>query len=402
VKEDVLKELIKTGKTKILLIVIDGLGGLPHPDYGFKTELEYAKTPNLDELASKSVLGMTIPVEYGIIPGSGPAHLSLFGYDPFQYEIGRGVLEALGIGFPLTERDVAIRGNFATIDGGIIVDRRAGRISSEESREIVSKIQAEIREIEDVEIIIKPGKEHRFVLILRGEGLSDRVKETDPQKEGMRPFDPSPLDRDAVKTSRILKKFLSKVERILKGEKKANSILLRGYAKTPNIQSFPDRYNLKSLAIATYPMYKGITRLLGMETPDVGETLDDEISYLQKHFDEYDFFYVHYKDPDKAGEDGDFLKKVETIEFLDSRLDKFLELKPDVLVITGDHSTPALWGSHSWHPNPLLIHSEYAGSDDARFFTERECKNGYLGIFHAKYLMPQLLAMASRLKKFGA
>lgn len=402
-KNEILKKLIKSDKTKILLIIIDGLGGLPHPDFEYKTELEYAKTPNLDELASKSVLGMTIPVDYGIIPGSGPAHLSLFGYDPIEYEIGRGVLEALGIGFHLKDKDIAIRGNFATMDEeGVVIDRRAGRIPSDESRMIVERISKEIRKIDDVEIILKRGKEHRFVLILRGDGLSDRIKETDPQKEGLKPYEPEPLQPDAEKTARILKIFINRALELLKSEKKANCILLRGYARTPSIEPFPQKYNLKSLALATYPMYKGITRLLGMDTPNVGESFEDIISYLKNHYTEYDFFYIHFKDPDKAGEDADFLKKVETLEYFDSRLKEFLELNPDVLAITGDHSTPTLWGAHSWHPNPLLVYSKYAGADDAKVFTERECKKGYLGIFHSKYLMQQLLAMAARLSKFGA
>jgi 2,3-bisphosphoglycerate-independent phosphoglycerate mutase len=398
-----LKELIKETKTKIVMLIADGIGGLPHPDFEFKTELEYARTRNLDDLAKKSVLGLMIPVEHGIAPGSGPAHLALFGYDPLRVEIGRGVLEALGIGMELTERDVAVRGNFATVnESGIVTDRRAGRIETSESRKLVERIQEVVNRIEDVEIIVKPGKEHRFVLVLRGDGLEEGVSDTDPQKEGVPPLEPKPLRKEAEKTVRILKTFIERALGVIKSEPKANAILLRGVAKVPKIEPFSERYHLRPLALATYPMYKGITRLLKMETPDPGDSFDDLVAYMREHWQEYDFFYLHYKDTDKAGEDGDFMKKVKTIEELDKRIPEILSLNPDVLVITGDHSTPALWGAHSWHPNPLLLYSKFAGADDADQFTERVCKKGYLGTFYAKDLMTILLANAGRLKKYGA
>ncbi len=399
-----LKKLIEPNNSKILLLVADGLGGIPHPDYGFKTELEAAKTPNLDDLASKSVLGLTIPVEPGITPGSGPAHLSLFGYDPVKYEIGRGVLEALGIGFHMTKRDVAARGNFATIKPDrTIVDRRAGRIPTEESKKIVEKLQQHIKEIDGVEIILKPGKEHRFVLILRGDNLSDKISDTDPQHEGLKILDPVPLDKEAEFTANVIKKFVEKALEIIKDEPKANGILLRGFAKVPDLEPFPEKYRLRALSIAAYPMYKGLTRLLGFDTPDAGDTFELEIEKLKELWKDYDFVYLHYKDTDKAGEDGNFEKKVSVIEKLDSFIPELLKLNPDVFVVTGDHSTPSLIGGHSWHPNPLLIYSRKAGifNPDTKF-TERDCSRGYLGTIKSMDLMPLLLASAGRLKKFGA
>ena len=399
-----LKEILEPNNSKILLLVADGLGGIPHPDYGYKTELEAANTPNLDELASKSALGLTIPVEPGITPGSGPAHLSLFGYDPVKHEIGRGVLEALGIGFHMTKRDVAARGNFATIrPDGTIVDRRAGRIPTEESRKIVEKLQEHIKEIDGVEIILKPGKEHRFVLILRGDGLSDKISDTDPQHEGLKILDPEPLDESAKFTAEVIKKFVHRALEIIKDEPRANGILLRGFAKVPDLEPFPEKYRLKALSIAAYPMYKGLTRLLGFDTPDAGDNFEAEIEKVEELWKDYDFVYLHYKDTDKAGEDANFEKKVSVIEKLDTYIPRLLKLNPDVFVVTGDHSTPSYIGGHSWHPNPLLIYSKKAGifNPEAKF-TERDCSKGYLGIMKAMDLMPILLANAGRLKKFGA
>lgn len=399
----VLKDLLKKAYTKIVMLIADGIGGLPHPDFSGKTELEAAHTPNMDSLARRGVLGLTIPVLPGITPGSGPAHLALFGYDPVSIEIGRGVLEALGIGFELTSIDVAIRGNFATKDTeGKITDRRAGRIPTEQSRKLVARLSDAVKKIEDVEIILRPGKGHRFVLVLRGNGLSGKVSDTDPQKEGTLPLSPTPLTPEAQKVSRVLRRFIKIADEVLKNEEKANTILLRGIASAPKIEPFPERYSLRALSLATYPMYKGLTRLLGMDTPDAGDTFDDLIAFLHRSWNEYDFFYVHYKDTDKAGEDANFEKKVRTIEELDKKLPEILELNPDVFVLTGDHSTPALWGSHSWHPNPLVLLSRYAGADQAEKFTERTCRIGYLGAFYAKDLMAILLANAGRLKKYGA
>ncbi len=398
-----LKSLVKKAESKMVLLVADGLGGIPHPDFGYRTELEAAQTPHLDELAKKSALGLMTPVNYGITPGSGPGHIGLFGYNPEELTIGRGVLEALGVGFHLQAGDVAARANFATRDErGIIVDRRAGRISTEECARLVEKISQEVKEIEGVEIILRPGMEHRFVLILRGEGLGEKVKDTDPQKEGFPPYEPQALDAASEKTSRVLKLFLEKANQIIKEEPKANAILLRGFSQSPHLEKFSERYGVKPLAIAIYPMYKGIARLFGFDTPEVSGDFQDEVKLLRDKWFDYDFFFLHYKDTDKAGEDGDFKKKVDRIEYLDQFIPQILALNPDVLVITGDHSTPTLLHSHSWHPSPVLLYSKYAGSSTGLRFTERECAHGYLGQFPARALMSLMLANALRLGKFGA
>lgn len=398
-----MKSLTKPGKTKMVLLVADGLGGLPHPDFGGKSEMETALTPNLDALAQRSVLGLMNPVNYGITPGSGPGHIGLFGYDPENLIIGRGVLEALGVGFHLQDGDVAARANFATADAdGVITDRRAGRISTEECQRIVSRLSEEIREIEGIQIILEPGIEHRFVMVLRGEGLGDHIKDTDPQKEGNKAYSPSALDEGSQKAARVVATFLEKASSLIASEPKANAVLLRGFAKSPDLERFPERYGVKSLAIALYPMYKGITRLFGFDTPDLTGTLEDEIRYLGEQWEQYDFFFVHYKDTDKAGEDGDFRKKVEYLEHFDRFVPAVCDLKPDVLAVTGDHSTPSLLKSHSWHPSPVLLHSPYAGADDQIRFTERTCKNGYLGQFPARALISLMLGNALRLNKYGA
>ena len=398
-----LKTLLKKSESKMVLCVVDGLGGIPHPDFGGKTELEAARTPNLDVLAKKSVLGLMTPVNYGITPGSGPGHIALFGYDPEELVIGRGVLEALGVGMELKEGDVAARANFATKNAeGIITDRRAGRISTEECQRLVEKLQQHIQKIEDVEILLKPGKEHRFVLVLRGRGLGDRLKDTDPQKEGLPPYEPKGFDEPSEKTARIVRAFLEKATSLLGDEPKANAILLRGFSQSPVLEKFPERYGVRALAIAIYPMYKGIARLFGFDTPDVEGDLRNEIELLKAKWNDYDFFFLHYKDTDKAGEDGDFLRKVQCIEYFDSLLPEILALSPDVLVITGDHSTPALLRGHSWHPSPVLLHSLYGGVPTGERFTEKECARGYLGHFPAKALMSLILSAALRLGKFGA
>ncbi|HSV31266.1 MAG TPA: 2,3-bisphosphoglycerate-independent phosphoglycerate mutase [Atribacteraceae bacterium] len=400
---DQIKSLTKKGREKMILLVVDGLGGLPHPDFGGKSEMEAARTPNLDGLARRSVLGLMDLVNHGITPGSGPGHIGLLGYDPESLLIGRGVLEALGVGFHLQDGDIAARANFATADpAGVIIDRRAGRISTEECRRIVGRISEAIREIDGVQIILEPGIEHRFVMVLRGAASGDRIRDTDPQKEGYKPYSPDALDETSEKASQVVRKFLEKALPLVVGEPKANAILLRGFAESPELERFPERYGVKPLAIALYPMYKGIARLFGFETPELSGTLEDEIRYLEEQWESYDFFFVHYKDTDKAGEDGDFARKVECLEYFDRFIPAVLNLKPDVLVVTGDHSTPALLKSHSWHPSPVLLHSPYAGADDRTRFTERECKNGYLGRFPARGLISLMLANALRMNKYGA
>lgn len=400
VSESIIKELSVKTDSKILLLVLDGVGGLPQDG---ETEMERAKTPNLDNLASRSICGLTDAIGYGITPGSGPSHLALFGYDPFKYIIGRGVLEALGIGVELTHKDMAARGNFATMDKrGIIVDRRAGRISTGRNREICALLGKKIEKIKGVKILIRPGKEHRFVVVFRGDGLSGPVSDADPQNNGEKAKPARALSSKAKKTEEVANSFIKKATEVLKSQHPANTVLLRGISKIPRIPSMGELFNLSPAAIATYPMYKGLARLVGMEILLTGESIEDELDTLKENFKKFDFFYLHVKKTDSSGEDGNLEKKVKAIEEVDRFIPEILNLKFDVIAITSDHSTPCLLKSHSWHPNPFLLHSKFIRVDGAKRFTERECSRGGLGRFPAVNAMPLMLANGLKLRKFGA
>ena len=398
---DLLRELSIEAESKILLLVLDGLGGLP-VTAGGPTELEAAHTPNLDALAARSICGLSTAVAPGITPGSGPGHLALFGYDPLRFEIGRGVLEALGIGFDLQPQDIAARGNFCTIDPdtGVITDRRAGRIPSEVGARLCQKLRA--IQLPDVEAFVEPVKEYRFVLVLRGEGLEDGLTETDPQQVGVPPLPVRPTRPAAAPTADLLNRWLADARRLLADEHPANGCNLRGLAKDPGLPQMPETYRLRCAAIATYPMYRGVARLAGMEVLPTGETVEDEVTTLRTHWDAYDFFFFHVKKTDSAGEDGDFARKAEVIEHFDQVLPGILALGPDVVLITGDHSTPALWKAHSWHELPVLLWSRFIRPDGVTSFGERPCAAGGLGHIRHVDLIPLALANAGRLAKFGA
>lgn len=392
--------MITSNDKKILLVVIDGLGGLPKDG---KTELESARLLYLNELAEHSSLGLTIPVDYGITPGSGPAHLALFGYDPIKFQIGRGVLEAVGVGLEIGKDDLCVRVNFATIDNnGVITDRRAGRIATELNQKLCDLLSSKIKKIEDIDIIIRPGKEHRFVVVFRGKDLTVELSESDPQKEGKQTIKIKALSSQALKTERIVNIFVTQVEEILKNEPKANYILMRGFARHPNLEPMSQRYKIKPAAIATYPMYKGIARLVGMDVLECDETWESEIKTLAKYYNDYDFFYLHFKEVDMKGEDGNFDGKVFLIEKFDALLPQILKLKFDVLAITSDHSTPAILKGHSWHPNPFLLYSINARADGIKTFSESTCALGNLGLFPQLKVMPLLLAHSLKIKKYGA
>jgi 2,3-bisphosphoglycerate-independent phosphoglycerate mutase len=381
---------------------MDGLGGLPMVQ-GDQTELEAAKTPNMDALAGKSVCGLLDPVGYGVTPGSGPAHFALFGYDPIKNNIGRGILEAAGIDFPMTERDLLIRINFATIDkNGVVIDRRAGRIDNETNKRICKKLQDKIRKISDVEVIFKPVREHRALLALRRDRLREEIQETDPQKTGIPALPPKALIPEAEETSGILQELVDNARETLSDEEKANMLLLRGYSTYRRYPYLSERFGLNALAIATYPMYRGIARLLGMAIGPQPDSLKGEIMALRENYGKYDFFFVHVKATDSRGEDGNFDAKVKVIEEVDSLVPMVTDLKPNVLVITGDHSTPAALASHSWHPLPVLLYAATARPDRVERFGERDCILGGLGRMPMVHLMGLALAHAGRLEKFGA
>lgn len=386
--------------SKIVMLVADGLGGLPLQPGG-KTELETACTPNLDRLAQRGVCGLSIPVKPGITPGSGPGHLGLFGYDPLKYQIGRGALEATGIGFELGPRDVAARGNFCTLDGqGNIADRRAGRISSEESAPLAVKLR-EVS-IPGVEVFVEPVKEHRFVVVFRGDGLHGEVHDTDPQATGVPPLAAVARDAQSKRTAEVAAEFIRQACMLLAGQAKANGLTLRGFSPRPQLPSYEEVYGLRACAIAVYPMYKGLARLVGMQVVGKPQTLAEEVELLQQNYADFDFFFLHYKYTDSSGEDGAFDAKVKRIEEFDAAIAPIIALEPDVLIVTGDHSTPSLLRSHSWHPVPTVLTSNCCRTDACTGFNESECLRGGMGQIEAMYLMPLALANAHRLGKFGA
>jgi 2,3-bisphosphoglycerate-independent phosphoglycerate mutase len=395
-----MKELHVQSDKKILMLVLDGLGGLP--DEKGATELEAARIPNLDKLCKESICGLSTPVALGVTPGSGPGHLGLFGYDPLEYQIGRGVLEALGIGLVLTPNSLAARGNFCTLDPatGVITDRRAGRIPTEKCSELVNKLKAIT--LGGVKITVAPVKDYRFALILEGEGLDEGLSETDPQKTGLKPLKVEPLHSGAKKSAQLLNAWIEKAFAVLKDEKPANGCTLRGIAKDPGLPSYKQVYGLKSCAIATYPMYKGLARLVGMDVLDAGETLASEVKTLKDSWAKYDFFFFHVKKTDSAGEDGNFEAKVKVIEEADALIPEIMALRPDVVLITGDHSTPSAMKSHSWHELPVLLYANNIRKDAVQEFGERACMAGGLGHIRHVDLMPLAMAHADKLTKYGA
>ena len=400
--QDLTRKLNTNNGSKIVLLVADGLGGLPLTPDGL-TELETAKTPNLDALAKRGTLGLSTPVLPGITPGSGPGHLGLFGYDPLEYQIGRGVLEALGIDFELGPNDVAIRGNFCTIDAsGNISDRRAGRIGSDIAQRLCEKLHAGIK-IPGVEVFVQHVKEYRLVIVLRAAGLGGEIEDTDPQKTGVPPLEPVAKNPASQRTAELLKEFIKQAAVILKDDAPANLLTMRGIDKKPPIPTFEEVYGMKAGAIAVYPMYRGLARLVSMNVLDAGQTLSDQMDRLEQAWKDFDFFFVHFKYTDSTGEDGNFAEKVKRIEELDAAIPRITALKPDVLIVTGDHSTPSKMKSHSWHPVPVLLSAEERCRPDlCDKFGERDCLRGGLGQFPAKYLMGFAMAHAGRFDKFGA
>lgn len=398
---DFLKRLIKPAKTKIVLLIMDGLGGLPN-EPGGKTELEAAYTPNMDALAARSALGFSSPAGPGIAVGSGPGHLAIFGFDPIEYEIGRGALEALGVGLDLGPEDVAARGNFCKVDeNGVLLDRRAGRLATPEAIKLAHLLNG--IQMEGVQIHIESVKEHRFAMLIRGAGLGAGLRDTDPLVDGVAPYKAAALDSASVRTADLLNQYLEKAREALQDEEHANMILLRGFDKLPVLPQYRDLFGLNAAAIAVNGMYKGVSKLVGMQVlPVEGKEIEDEFTTLERFWDQFDFFYLHIKQTDTHGEDGDFSKKVKVIEYVDTQIPRILNLKPDVLLITGDHSSPAILKSHSWHPVPALLYGKHVREDNIAEFGERACTRGSLGIMPATHYLPLMLANAERISKYGA
>jgi len=396
-----IRKLSHQSASRIVLLVLDGLGGLPHPETG-RTELESARKPNLDRVARESVCGLTDQISPGITPGSAPGHLAIFGYDPIKYSVGRGIIAALGIDLELGPGDIAARGNFCTVDSsGTITDRRAGRISTETNAELCQLLNENIV-VSGAEFRATPVKEHRFVLLLRGEGLSAELADSDPQQVGLAPKKIEALSTPARRTAEIANEFLSEARTLLQGRSPANMVLLRGFSQHPDIPSIPEIYKLNPAAVAIYPMYRGLAKLLGMRLLPAGENITQQLETLHRHYEEYDFFFIHYKSTDSRGEDGDFEAKVRAIEEVDDALPQLLNVNPDVLLITGDHSTPATLASHSWHPVPFMLKAKWCRPDLVTEFSERACISGGLGRFPAVDIMTLAMANALKLDKFGA
>jgi 2,3-bisphosphoglycerate-independent phosphoglycerate mutase len=405
--DELYSELTLDTHAKLALVVLDGVGDVAIIEQGGLTPLEAAKTPNLDALVAKGVAqGRMIPIAPGITPGSGPGHLALFGYDPLVYQVGRGVIEALGLGLELKSGDVAARANFCTLDRkGVITDRRAGRIPTEVCEELCATLSRKIKKLGDVQVLIKAGKEHRFVVVFRGKGLEGPLTSTDPNREGLPLLTAKPQDSKSAaqrKTARAVAEFYKQALPLLAAHPRANGFLMRGIAHQPEVPSFIERYKLRPACLAVYPMYKGLAQLVGMTKIEGPQTIAEQFERYLAEYDNYDFFFIHFKYTDKYGEDGQFEAKRKAIEEFDAALPILLQKKPDVLVITGDHSTPCLMKSHSWHPQPVLLHSAYSGSDKLERFTETCANCGSLGLFEAKYLIRLMQAHAKMLDKFGA
>jgi 2,3-bisphosphoglycerate-independent phosphoglycerate mutase len=397
-----IEDIILANDNKIIFLILDGLGDIPTPAFANQTPLEAACKPNIDGLAQKrGVLGRIIPVDVGITPGSGPGHLSLFGYDPVDCEIGRGVLEVLGLNMDLQDGDLAARANFCSIKDGLVTDRRAGRIPTEETERLCALITENIPEVEGVRIIIKPGKSHRFALILRGKDLSDKLSDADPHKDN-KPFVYTIAKaKEADFAAQVVNTFMRKVLDLLKGEKVANGALLRGFSQKPDVTPFSTKYRMKALAIATYPMYRGIAKVLGMDVRHEPKDYDESIKILKDNYNAYQFFFFHMKETDLAGEDGNFPEKVRAIENADKIVPEIMGLNPQVLVMTGDHSTPCLFKGHSFHPVPLMLITG-TGEMDGKAFHEKNCILGSIGTIYSKQLMSLALAHAMKLDKYGA
>ena len=399
IDQEELQDCYTSTSSKIVLLVVDGLGGLAHPDTRL-SELETANIPNLDAMAQESACGLTTPVLPGVAPGSGPGHLALFGYDPLKHLIGRGALEALGIEVALQAGDVAARGNFCLVDGdGLLVDRRAGRIPTEFSAPLCERLDK--IEIDGVQIDVFPVQDYRFVLRLRGEGLSELISETDPQVTGAAALPVKPLTPEAKRTAELVNEFVSQASKLLAEEERANMVLLRGFAQMPNLPPMNDAYQLNTAGIAAYPMYRGLAEVAGMKVIPTGRTFGDEVETLRQNFDSHDFFFIHYKPADAAGEDGDFDAKVKCLEDLDPFIPQIRELNPDVFLVAGDHATPAIMAAHSWHPVPFMLHSKLTRGEGVPRFNERTCAQGSVGSILATQVMLLAMSHAGKLQKYG-
>jgi 2,3-bisphosphoglycerate-independent phosphoglycerate mutase len=394
-----LTPLLRDNHARIVLVVADGLGGYRDADHD--TELAEASTPHLDALAAAGSTGLVDPVSPGITVGSGPGHLALFGYDPQEHDLGRGVLAALGVGFDLQAGDVAARGNLATVDpDGIVTDRRAGRIADEDARKLVDRLNDHVS-VDGVQVFFRHIAEHRVLVVLRGEGLDPRLADTDPQETGVPARQPHARHPEAEHTARVVGELDEAMRGALQGER-ANALLLRGFDTVHELPSMGDRYGVRPATVAIYPMYRGVAQLVGMNVLPKPSDLRGQLAAMRSDWPTYDYWFLHHKKPDTAGHDGDRPAKVAGIEALDEVIPELMDLNPDVLVVTGDHSSPTQLSAHSWHPVPVVMWGPRVGRDDTTSFNEHAALRGALGRRPTMALMPEMLAAAGRLEKYGA
>ncbi len=398
---------------KIVFIVFDGLADRPIKELGNKTPLEVANKPNLDELAKRGVNGLLDIISPGKRIGSDVAHLSILGYDPYKYYTGRGPLEASGIGLELDSNDVAFRANFATVSEDFtVIDRRAGRI-----KEGTKELEKAINEIDiGVDFIFKASVAHRGALVLKGKGLSDKVSDTDPHEVGVKVMEAKPLEntKEAKRTAEIINEFTKKVHEVLnnhrvnverakRGLPKANIVLLRGAGRTPKLEPFEKRYGIKGACIAKTAIIKGIARLLGMEVIDSKEDFLERGKQIFEALNRNDFVLLNIKEPDEAGHDGNYEKKIKIIEEADKMIGMFLDyVEENYLVVLSDHTTPVSFRDHTGDEVPVLIAGPEVRSDDVTTFSERSVYKGYLNRIRALDLMTYMLNLTNRLEKYGA
>ncbi len=394
-----LAPLLNDESAHIVLLVMDGLGGFATAERG--SELEEADTPNLDRLATEGSCGLVLPTGPGITAGSGPGHLGLFGYDPTEYELGRGVLAAVGVGFPLDVGDVAARGNLALLgDDGTVTDRRAGRIPDDQAGPLVDHLNARV-EVDGAEVFFQAISEHRVLVVLRGDGLDARIPDLDPQRVGVAPRVASASHPDAQHTADLLVEVDRQVREALV-DQPADTLLLRGFDTLQDLPHMHELFGVTAATVARYPMYRGVASLVGMDVLPKPPDRQAQVAAMRDRWDDYDYFFMHEKETDRAGHDGDWDDKVAAIEAIDALVPDIVELGPDVLVVSGDHSSPTQLSGHSWHPVPTLMWGPRVGRDGVTSFGERACASGLLGQRPTNELMPIMLAAAGRLEKYGA
>ena len=404
---------------KTFFVICDGLGDRPIPKLGRKTPLEYAKTPNLDAIARRGIIGAMNTIDIGVRPGSDTAHMAIFGYDPHVYYTGRGPFETAGLRMEHKDGDICFRVNMGTVDDTLhIIDRRAGRIgdTSAFARELNGM------KIDGVEFFVKAGTGYRMGMIMRGKKLSTHITDIDPGHvgKGVRMCEATDDTSEAKRTAKILNTFVSRAHKLLKrmpvnidrqknGLPQANYLLVRGAGVYPKLPRFFDKYGLRAACFAGAGLYKGIARLIGMDVVHVpGATgkpdsnIRAKVETAIKHRKDYDFFFIHFKGADSCGEDGDVEGKIAYIEKIDDAVAPLLKLKNSLVVITADHSTPCTIKSHSADDVPIVIMGDEVRDDDVHEFSERTCAKGRMGHIKGMHVMPIILDLMGIAEKFGA